>query len=89
VTTAVLGFIRDKLADIMGASTSSSSKGWSPSVSKDTPRNMSRSGYDVTPLTKEEREEAAKGLPSMSKYVVLEHGTERPFTGKVIMDQLL
>jgi peptide-methionine (R)-S-oxide reductase len=50
---------------------------------------MSRSGYDVTPLTKEEREEAAKGLPSMSKYVVLEHGTERPFTGKVIMDQLL
>lgn len=42
---------------------------------------MSRSGYDVTPLTKEQREQAAAGLNNMAKYITLEHGTERAFTG--------
>ncbi len=42
-----------------------------------------RSGFDVTPLTMEERARAAEDLPKMAQYVALEHGTERAFTGKV------
>ena len=70
----------------MGNSSSSSSapkEGWVPAPSKDVPRLSSKSGFDVTPLTKEEKAAASKQLPSMAQYVALQHGTESPFTGKV------
>ncbi|GLC63405.1 hypothetical protein PLESTF_000032800 [Pleodorina starrii] len=65
----------------MGAQGSKSgSKGWAPR-SDETLRKVSRSGYDVTPLSAEERAAAAEGLTPFQKHVVLEHGTERAFTG--------
>ncbi|GLI69772.1 hypothetical protein VaNZ11_014455 [Volvox africanus] len=67
----------------MGAKTSRNTKGWTPR-SADTPRKISRSGYDVTPLSEEERRTAAEGLTQFQKYVVLEHGTERAFTGSTV-----
>ncbi len=38
----------------------------------------------MTPLTPEQREAAARSLPNMAKYVTLEHGTERAFTGSTV-----
>ena len=64
------------------ASSSSVATGWTPAPSQDVPRVASRSGFDITPLTKEQKVEAAKQLNGMARYVALEHGTESPFTGK-------
>lgn len=64
-------------------SSSASSSGWTP-ASDGAPRKISRSGYDITPLTEAQREKAAGSLPYMSQHVTLQHGTERPFTGKTI-----
>jgi peptide methionine sulfoxide reductase MsrB len=47
-------------------------------------RTLSSSGYDVTPLTKEERAAAAAALPQFSRHVALEAGTERAFTGRTV-----
>ncbi|KAG2498134.1 hypothetical protein HYH03_003892 [Edaphochlamys debaryana] len=57
------------------------SKHWEPREGS-TPRKISRSGYDVTPLTKEERDERAAALTPFEQYVVLQAGTERPWTGQ-------
>jgi len=40
--------------------------------------------YNLTPMTAEEIEEASKGLSGLSKYVLFQAGTERPFTGETI-----
>ncbi|CAM9585370.1 unnamed protein product [Heterosigma akashiwo] len=45
---------------------------------------ISKSGYDVSPMTKEEVLEAVKDLPGLSKNVLLQAGTERAFTGKTV-----
>ncbi|GIL86886.1 hypothetical protein Vretimale_15569 [Volvox reticuliferus] len=81
--TSLLEFLFGKGGGSMGAQTSRGAKGWAPR-SADTPRKVSRSGYDVTPLSEEERRAAAEGLTQFQKYVVLEHGTERAFTGSTI-----
>ncbi|GIL86853.1 hypothetical protein Vretimale_15596 [Volvox reticuliferus] len=81
--TSLLGFLFGKGGGLMGSQTSRGAKGWAPR-SADTPSKVSRSGYDVTPLNEEERRAAAEGLTQFQKYVVLEHGTERAFTGSTI-----
>lgn len=80
---SLFGFFVDKKTKGMGANTSSTSGGWAPSTG-DVPRKVSPSGYDITPMTKEAREEAAKALPSLARHVCLEHGTERAFTGSTV-----
>uniref|UniRef100_A0A7S1UG56 Peptide-methionine (R)-S-oxide reductase n=1 Tax=Phaeomonas parva TaxID=124430 RepID=A0A7S1UG56_9STRA len=44
----------------------------------------SRSGVDVTPMSKEEIAAAAKDLPDFSREVLLNARTERSFTGKTV-----
>ena len=44
----------------------------------------SESGYDVRPLSAEERESAAQSLTAEERYVILNHGTERPFCGTLL-----
>lgn len=44
-------------------------------------RKVSQSGYDVTPLSQEQRQQAAARLTQFQKYVTIEHGTERAFSG--------
>ncbi|GFH27993.1 peptide-methionine (R)-S-oxide reductase, partial [Haematococcus lacustris] len=65
----------------MGNATSA--KGWKPSTGAEE-KKFSKSGYDITPLTAEERAAAANPLPRMAQHVVLEHGTERPFSGTTV-----
>lgn len=58
-------------------------KGWDPSPSGDAvTQKVSKSGYDVTPLTMEQKKEAAAALTSFQRHVNLEEGTERAFTGE-------
>ncbi|EFJ41676.1 hypothetical protein VOLCADRAFT_121603 [Volvox carteri f. nagariensis] len=82
-TSSLLGFIFGNGSGSMAAQSSKSSKGWAPR-NADTPRKVSRSGYDVTPLSDEERRAAAEGLTPFQKHVTLEHGTERAFTGSTV-----
>lgn len=56
-------------------------KGWEPSPVNVTTKKTSKAGYDVTPLTLEEKEEAAEKLTPLQRHVNLEEGTERAFTG--------
>jgi peptide-methionine (R)-S-oxide reductase len=44
----------------------------------------SASGYDVTPLSDPQREKIAADLTPEERYVLLEHGTERPFCGTLL-----
>ena len=44
----------------------------------------SASGYDITPLNPTERDELAKKLTDEERYVLLDHGTERPFCGTLL-----
>ena len=41
-------------------------------------------GYDVTPLTTEERDRLAAKLTPEERHVLLDHGTERPFCGTLL-----
>jgi peptide-methionine (R)-S-oxide reductase len=60
------------------------SDGWQPSSTNTSEKLVSKSGYDVTPLTAEQRAEAAAKLTKFQKYVTLEQGTERAFTGETV-----
>ena len=42
------------------------------------------SGYDLTPLSDAQREKIAAGLTPEERYVLLDHGTERPFCGTLL-----
>ena len=44
----------------------------------------SGSGYDITPLTPSQRDDLAKMLTDEERYVLLDHGTERPFCGTLL-----
>jgi len=70
----------------MGGSSSkgSTTSGWQPATEGAQQRKISKSGYDVTPLTEAQREEAAKGLSAHQRDVALGSGTERAFTGKTV-----
>lgn len=66
------------------STTAHSSTSWAPSATADAPRRISKSGYDITPLTAEQREAAAAGLTPHQRDVALASGTERAFTGKTV-----
>ena len=44
----------------------------------------SSSGYDLRPLTQDERESLAAPLSHEERYVILNQGTERPFCGTLL-----
>ncbi len=46
-------------------------------------RQISESGYDITPLTNEQRERLAQNLTHEEADVLLNHGTEAPFCGNL------
>ena len=45
---------------------------------------MSASGYDITPVSREERDRLAAGLTPEERRVMIDHGTERPFCGGLL-----
>ena len=54
----------------MGGGGSKSAGGWHPSPpSGAAPRKISKAGFDVTPLSEEERQRYAEGLTDFQKYV--------------------
>ncbi|KAG2433507.1 hypothetical protein HYH02_012625 [Chlamydomonas schloesseri] len=79
----LLGWLFKGKVPEMGGKQTKPSRGWAPRT-ESTPTKVSRSGYDVTPLSESERKQAAEGLSDFQKYVTLEHGTERAFTGKTV-----
>ena len=46
--------------------------------------NRSASGFDLGPLTGEQRDRLAKGLSTEERRVLLDHGTEPPFCGGLL-----
>jgi peptide methionine sulfoxide reductase MsrB len=46
--------------------------------------SISKSGYDLTPLSPEEVAKATEGLTDLQKKVLLQAGTERAFSGKTV-----
>ncbi|GAA0711590.1 peptide-methionine (R)-S-oxide reductase MsrB [Dokdonella soli] len=46
--------------------------------------HLSTSGYDLTPLTTEERDRLAARLTPEERRVMIDHGTERPFCGGLL-----
>ncbi len=54
-----------------------------PTAQKES-KNMSQTGYDVTPISDEQRESLAKDLDQEAYHVLLEHGTEAPFCGSLL-----
>ncbi|MCB1578694.1 MAG: peptide-methionine (R)-S-oxide reductase, partial [Xanthomonadales bacterium] len=44
----------------------------------------SASGYDITPLSAEERERLAQKLSAEERRILLDHGTEHPFCGGLL-----
>lgn len=65
------------------ARTGTVSSGWRPAAPGTAPRR-SKAGYDITPLTLEQRNSLAANLNDFQRYVTLEAGTERAFTGKTV-----
>lgn len=51
------------------------------------PTRTSASGYDLTPLTKEKREELAQSLTPEERRVLLYQGTEPPFCGGLLKNK--
>ena len=45
---------------------------------------LSRSGYDLEPLSDARRDELAQGLTAEERQVLLDHGTERAFCGTLL-----
>jgi peptide-methionine (R)-S-oxide reductase len=71
----------------MGSGSSkSAAEEWRPSSSSSgvQQRKISKSGYDITPLTTEELQKYSAGLTAFQKEVAFKAGTERAFTGKTV-----
>lgn len=78
------GLFSGNKAQAMGGS-SSSLKHWMPrGDGEPTGKIISKSGFDVTPMTEAERAAAAAQLNDLQKYVNLKAGTERAFTGVTV-----
>ena len=45
---------------------------------------VSKSGYNVTPLTQAQRDELASKVDANTRHIALESGTERAFTGRTV-----
>lgn len=50
---------------------------------KTSEKHISESGYDITPISNEERERLARDLDAESYRVLVDHGTEPPFCGNL------
>jgi peptide-methionine (R)-S-oxide reductase len=48
---------------------------------------ISASGYDLGPIEGEERERLAARLTDEERWVLLDHGTERPFCGGLLKNK--
>ncbi|MBA2620058.1 MAG: peptide-methionine (R)-S-oxide reductase MsrB [Acidobacteria bacterium] len=48
-----------------------------------TQKEMSESGFDISPITEENREELARNLTEEQRDILLNHGTEAPFCGNL------
>ncbi|KAK9831542.1 hypothetical protein WJX81_007410 [Elliptochloris bilobata] len=57
---------------------------WAPSQSADVEWRTSKLGFDITPLSAEQRDAAASKLTDFQKSISLGSGTERAFTGKTV-----
>lgn len=53
-------------------------------MTPETKRELSESGYDITPLSDAERERLAKGLNEEEYRILLTHGTEPAFCGTLL-----
>lgn len=51
------------------------------------PEHVSRSGYDLGPISREERDELARRLTPEERFVLFDHGTERPFCGGLLSNK--
>jgi peptide-methionine (R)-S-oxide reductase len=51
-------------------------------------RELSESGYDITPISAEQRQRLAEGLTEEEFRVMLDHGTEAPFCGTLLDNKL-
>ena len=49
--------------------------------------NTSSAGYDLTPITAEERARRGQHLPPEVRHVLFEHGTEAPFCGGLLEEK--
>ena len=47
-------------------------------------QNRSASGHDITPISVAERDKLAERLTPEERYVLFDHGTERPFCGGLL-----
>ncbi|GAB4822317.1 hypothetical protein N2152v2_009363 [Parachlorella kessleri] len=73
------------MGSTVSRSSSSGSQGWQPSPARGTQeRRLSKAGYDITPMTAEDREREAAKLTDFQRSVALESGTERAFTGRTV-----
>ncbi len=52
-----------------------------------TSTSVSASGYDLRPLSDAERTKFAASLTDEERYVILNHGTERPFCGTLLQNK--
>ena len=53
-------------------------------IEKKEERRISDSGYDIAPISDDERERLAQDLDQESYHILLEHGTEAPFCGSLL-----
>lgn len=53
-----------------------------------TKAQASAAGYDLTPLTDDQRDSLAAGLTEDERRVMLDHGTEAPFCGTLLDNKL-
>ncbi len=47
-------------------------------------KTVSASGHDITPISAAERDQLAQRLTPEERYVLFDHGTERPFCGGLL-----
>lgn len=52
-------------------------------MTPETQKEISESGYDITPISADIRDRLAQNLDSEAYHVLLEHGTEAPFCGNL------
>ena len=57
-------------------------------MTPETQKELSESGYDITPISDETRERLAQDLNEEEYRVLLDHGTEAPFCGTLLDNKL-
>lgn len=52
-------------------------------MTPETQKELSETGYDITPISEEAREKLAQDLTGEERHILLEHGTEPAFCGNL------